>query len=355
MNDRAVSVLENYEIEVLRTWKGRGAILCESDQGLLILKEYTGPKDKIIFQDALLRHIRGQGFLAVENLLKTKEGEFLVYDQDRTPYILKTYFDGKECNLRDMRECMQAVRTLAKLHRASCVDPQTFPMPGHKVEFRMDKEYEKHNRELKRVRKFLKEKSQKTNFEIFLLKHYDHFLHTALRTAEEAERYFAAAGAGTEQKAGNLCTVCHGDYQYHNIMVRNRESNGGGNGDAAAGEMAVINFEKCVPDHPVRDLYLFMRKLLEKSGWSQELGEMLLTAYGEERPLSEEDYGQLYYRLRYPEKFWKIVNFYYNSGKAWIPDRNMEKLEKLLAQEPEKNKFLENFKNTHGSFSFSAH
>ena len=68
MNDRAVSVLENYEIEVLRTWKGRGAILCESDQGLLILKEYTGPKDKIIFQDALLRHIRGQGFLAVENL-----------------------------------------------------------------------------------------------------------------------------------------------------------------------------------------------------------------------------------------------------------------------------------------------
>ena len=81
----------------------------------------------------------------------------------------------------------------------------------------------------------------------------------------------------------------------------------------------------------------------------------MLTAYGEERPLSEGDYDQLYYRLRYPEKFWKIVNFYYNSGKAWIPDRNMEKLEKLLAQEPEKNKFLENFKNTHGSFSFSAH
>ena len=24
VNDRAVSVLENYEIEVLRTWKGRG-------------------------------------------------------------------------------------------------------------------------------------------------------------------------------------------------------------------------------------------------------------------------------------------------------------------------------------------
>ena len=50
---------------------------------------------------------------------------------------------------------------------------------------------------------------------------------------------------------------------------------------------------------------------------------------------------QLYYRFAYPEKFWKIVNFYYNSGKAWIPGRNMEKLEKLLMQEKEKKDFLE--------------
>ena len=53
------------------------------------------------------------------------------------------------------------------------------------------------------------------------------------------------------------------------------------------------------------------------------------------------DYRQLYYRLAYPEKFWKIVNFYYNTGKAWIPGRNMEKIEKLFAQEREKQLFLE--------------
>ena len=52
-------------------------------------------------------------------------------------------------------------------------------------------------------------------------------------------------------------------------------------------------------------------------------------------------YIDLYYRLAYPEKFWKIVNFYYNSGKAWIPQRNQEKLDKLLAQEQQKKNFLE--------------
>ena len=42
MNDRAVELLEQYEIEVLRTRKGRGAIVCDTSQGCLILKEYSG-------------------------------------------------------------------------------------------------------------------------------------------------------------------------------------------------------------------------------------------------------------------------------------------------------------------------
>ena len=54
----------------------------------------------------------------------------------------------------------------------------------------------------------------------------------------------------------------------------------------------------------------------------------------------EEKY-QLYYRLSYPEKFWKIVNFYYNSPKVWIPGKNMEKLKKIWIQEEEKQTFLE--------------
>ena len=42
----------------------------------------------------------------------------------------------------------------------------------------------------------------------------------------------------------------------------------------------------------------------------------------------------------YPEKLWKIVNFYYNSGKAWIPEKNQEKLDRLLEQEAARKKFL---------------
>ncbi len=94
MNDRAVSLLDYYDIEVIRTWKGRGAILCESDKGLFILKEYNGPMNKVHFQDALLNHIKETGFTLSESILKTKEDELIVYDQDRIPYIVKSYFEG---------------------------------------------------------------------------------------------------------------------------------------------------------------------------------------------------------------------------------------------------------------------
>ena len=320
MNDRAVNLLDQYEIEVNRTWKGRGAILCDSDQGLLILKEYCGPVEKVKFQDLLLRHINESGSVRAESILRTKEGEMIVYDQDRMPYIVKTYYEGRECNHRDIEECCQAVSTLAKLHGAS--DLSAYEELQEQPVFRIEKEYEKHNRELKKVRKFLWEKSQKTDFEIYLMKHYDYFMNNALQITDEL-RYYAY-----EENSYSFPVVCHGDYQYHNIM------------QAEDGNV-LINFEKCVRDYPVRDLYLFLRKLLEKNNWSQTLGDMLLESYNKERELTDHDYKQLYYRLAYPEKFWKIVNFYYNTGKAWIPGRNMEKIEKLFAQEREKQLFLE--------------
>ncbi len=323
MNDRAVGLFDNYEIEVNRTWKGRGAILCESDKGLFILKEYHGPTNKILFQDTLLKHIKEAGFPLVESFLKTKEEEFIVYDQDRIPYIVKSYFEGRECNNRELEECRQAIETLALLH--NCSDLSDWEGLEAQPVFHIGKEYEKHNKELKKVRRFLREKSQKTAFELYLTEHYDYFFDIALQITEEMQ-YYMNDKENTDRTEFPI--VCHGDYQYHNII---QTTNG----------TALINFEKCVRDSPIRDLYLFMRKLLEKNNWSQALGDTLLHSYDMVRTLTKEDYKQLYFRFAYPEKFWKIVNFYYNSGKAWIPGRNMEKLEKLLLQEKDRLAFLE--------------
>lgn len=316
MNDRAVSLLEQYEIEVLRIRKGRGAFICETAGGDLIFKEYAGNEEKIAVQNQVLTYLNQKGEVSVEEMLPTAEGELFVKDSDGVKYILKTYREGRECNIYEKGECGEAVKLLARLHKSLESMEES---EETELVFSQEKEYEKHNRELKKVRKYLQQRSQKTWFEISLLNTFDYFLDQALAVMEEWKEYRSKSATKI---------FCHGDYQYHNILHCDKE-------------WFIINFEKCIKDDPIRDLYLFLRKLLEKSNWSVELGRSLLAEYEAIRPISAISRIDLYYRLAYPEKFWKIANFYYNSGKAWIPERNQQKLEKLLIQEKEKQQFLD--------------
>lgn len=323
MNDRAVELLEQYEIEVFRTRKGRGAILCETNLGSLILKEYSGSPDRIELQNKLLKQISDAGLVKVESIVPDREGALFVKDGDGVGYVLKTWRDGRECSLYDREECAEAVRLLARLHNCMSLPADTLNLP---LAFSLEKEYDKRNRELKRVRKYLQQKKQKNWFELNLRRVLDSFLEQALTVTEEWTAYRPV----TERESGkeSLVGFCHGDYQYHNILQ-------------CTDGWFLVNFEKYMRDDPIRDLYLLLRKLLEKVNWSVSLGAELLEIYEKERPIAARSWIDLYYRLAYPEKFWKIVNFYYNSGKTWIPEKNQEKLERVIAQEKEKQHFLD--------------
>lgn len=321
MKPKAANVLEGYDLEVLRTWKVRGAILCEADKGLFILKEFGGRGEKLILQNAFLTFLKERGFSQAEEILKNKEGNLFSQDAEGCGYIVKTYVDGRECAVGkgtdSLTDAKTAMGTLAKLHRISRDFKEIYdPLQEGQSGF-ITQEFEKHNRELKKVRRFLKEKGQKSDFEHYLQKHYDSFLEQALTASDRLkEEAF---------QTGNVL-LCHGDFQYHNVLFEK--------------EAWIMNFEKCIWDNRTRDIYHFSRKVLEKCNWLPEIGKELMDAYEREYPLSAEDGRILYYRFCYPEKFWKIVNFYYNRGKSFIPDKNREKLEVLLYQEDCKRDFI---------------
>ena len=323
MNERAISLLEQYDIEVLRTRKGRGAFIFDTKQGCVTLKEYRGNLSKLVLQQQILQRIKEHCPVQVETLIPNKENQLYVKDNDGTCYIIKSHFEGSECNIYDGRECVEAMQLLAKMHL--CMEDAlkegilTGIWEGEEGlrPFSLCKEYEKHNRELMRVRSYLKKKGQKQVFEMRLLGVMDYFVEEACSVAKRC----------CEGEA-DWISLCHGDYQYHNIL-HTQEG------------WCVINFEKLQLDNPVRDIYLFLRKVMEKNNWIIGQGRELLAAYEDIRMLNPASRQNLYYRFAYPEKFWKIVNFYFNSPKAWIPEKNLEKLEKVLLQEKEKKVFLQ--------------
>ena len=125
-----------------------------------------------------------------------------------------------------------------------------------------------------------------------------------------------------------LIGFCHGDYNQHNVIF-SREG------------IAVVHFENFLYQESVGDLANFIRKMMEKNNWNAGLGMDLIRGYDRVRKLSPEELKYLYVYLAYPEKFWKIANRYYNSHKAWLSGRNIEKLEKVVAQEDAREQFLQ--------------
>jgi hypothetical protein len=79
---------------------------------------------------------------------------------------------------------------------------------------------------------------------------------------------------------------------------------------------------------------------MEKNDWDIIYGSSMIEAYDRIKPVSKEELGILYVLLLYPEKFWKITNYYYNGKKAWLSERNLQKLYSIGEQNKKKEAFL---------------
>lgn len=327
MNDKAVNVLEQYDMTVNRTFKGRGTIICDTDQGMRVLKEYRGRTEKL----ELLFQLQGKlkDSLRTDTLIRTKEGALFVKDLDNSVYILEEQVEGKECSYKNEEDIVKACGAMAKLH-LKFMTPQSEKICVMPVFFYAD-EMERHTIECKRVRNYLRKLHNKTEFERALLKEYDYFLEKAVAVTRRARE---ESQAEYEAYVNSNGLYCHGDYQYHNVIF------GKGSGGAYTG---IVNLEHFAHDAGARDFYLLFRKISEKCDWSLDMAQSMLDAYQNRRVFPPIEWRSLCLRLAYPEKFWKIINFYYNSRKSWMPNRNYDKLESLIRQEKNREKLLNKF------------
>ena len=55
-----------------------------------------------------------------------------------------------------------------------------------------------------------------------------------------------------------------------------------------------------------------------------------------------QEWQNLKVRFTYPEKYWKLANYYYSHKKVWISGKNVAKLENLINQKEIWEKFIQN-------------
>jgi len=322
--NREEEIREQYEVEIRSTSKGRGALNCDTDKGMMLLKEFRGSKERAAFLYDILEFLSSRGFLA-ETAVLSKEGEALSKDEiNGVSYLLKNRYPGRECDVKNKEDVLCAVRKLARLHNLTkCYEkeiPEFLKTDGNSL---LD-EYERHNRELNKVKNYIRNKNKKNDFELLFMKVYEGYRDQAREVTEQLKRQMEGL---KETVFVQMFGLCHGDYNQHNVVF-------------CQGEWVLINFEQMTYDVLVQDLANFLRKILEKYNWNTELGIEMITAYDSIRKLLPEEMEQLYLRLAYPKKYWKIANHYSGSRKSWISGRDIEKLEKVIEQEEQRKQFL---------------
>ncbi len=323
MSDRCLEALSLYDIEVEKTVRGRGAYLVWTDKGLYRLSEYTGTEGRITYEAEILDYLKSVGFERVDYVISTLEEKLYAEDAMGTKYILKHWYEGRECDVKKISDVMTAMQTLACFHMCTehvknekivSLAPQSDSML---------EEYKRHNRELRRVRNFMRDRTRKSQFEYDVLAHFDEYYNYAEEACNDLEESGLEA---MEQAAWERCSICHGTYNYHNLIM-------------GATNIAVVNFNHSEKGMQIRDLYFFLRKVMEKHDWNVQLGSKMLEQYQMIKNISSNELKILRIMMSYPEKFWKVLNRYNNSNKSWIPDKNVEKLEVVYRQQELKKEF----------------
>ncbi len=329
MDDKLDEVIKRYPVIVKSKRRIRGAVLLDTDKGIYMAKAYTSSMKRLLFEEKVKKALINAGYNDVDYAVENIDGGLLTDDGNGNKWLVKRWYNGTECDIKDIKKVVLASSNMAVIHKLMVIGDRDMEMPSARAgKSDLESIFWRHNREIKKVHNYIRGKKQKNEMEICLLNSYRNFS----EQGSMAEEFLKESGYGSlYNEALKKGTVLHGSYNYHNIIVSD-------------GRIVTTNFEKADIGLQIIDLYDFIRKVMEKNAWNMEMGIEAIEAYRKERELGEREQKVFYALLLYPEKYWKLVNFYYNGKKSWMSSKNYEKLKRICSQEQERHKFLKELK-----------
>jgi spore coat protein I len=320
MSEKLCEVYEEYDLEVLGTGRGRGAAILKTDKGIRQLMPFSGSEERLKQEKEFKDNLYDAGFIHIDRCIETKENELISWDRYGNPYVLREYYEGRDCSSTSIYDLGRAAENLAIYHIRG---REIYANEGRTYVYREPGSFQKKILELKKIRSYISTRPTKCDFELLYMEAFDDFYEQAAECMKLADKCSMTDVAG---RIG----YCHGSYNYHSIIF-------------CEDYIATVNFDRFHVGYQLIDIYQFIRKVMEKNNYNFNMAVKIIEEYDRIIPLSKEDYRYIYILYSFPEKFWKISNRYMNSKKSWISPANMEKLKKVIKDEDEKQRFLKDF------------
>lgn len=321
--DREVTEVFGLDVRNLVPYKDTFMIV--TPQGRKVIRKMPFSPERLKFVHGAKEHLTGNGFSGVDRYLCTLEGE-PCFSFDNSYYTLTDFIEGRECSFDNDLDVKRAAVTLAEMHKAS----RGYTAPdGCKVQDDLGKLPGYFSKRLDDIRKMRKQaKRGKGRFDQLFLEHVDYFCKLGESAAEELESSGYLKLVNDTRTEG---LFCHHDYTHHNIIME-------------AEKVTLANFDYCCFELKVYDIANFIRRKMRKCDWDISKTELIINAYSSVEPLDSEDMTVMKIILKFPQKFWRVVNRYYNSRRSWSERSFVARLQEVIEEVGPHREFIKNLK-----------
>ncbi len=318
------SIEQFYGMSVRNLNPYRDGYLVFTPSKKLFIKKTNLGSERILFVHGAKEHLRRSGVENTDRYVETFDGRPFI-EHEGSIYVMINAVEGRECDFDDRSDIKESAVSLASIHSTS---KGYAPPAGAKTQDELGKLPVSFSKRLDEIRKLKKIAARgKSDFDILFINNADNFL----RIGEEANRMLNGPEySRLVEEARQSRGFCHHDYTYSNLIFT---QNG----------LFVINFEYCRFELKVYDIANFLRRKMRKCNWLIDEATFILDVYQSVEKLSRDDFYVLGIMLRFPQKFWRAANKYYNSRRSLLDRSLLTKLRESVDELKPHSAFINAF------------
>lgn len=324
--------MKMYRLKVLKTEKTRKVFHIKTPNGDFALKPTQMSEETIEFIQLVLSELSQRGF-PVEPFILTDEGRnFSIFEGAR--FLLSPWFSGREANFDRLGDLMFGAKLLARLHQ----DSQGLSGESVPAERRRWGSWPRiFSNRIHQLESFQElSKSGRENFERIYHRFAPHFLFQAeesLANLSLSPYFFITAIESSHSY------LCHHDFSGRNLLVN-------------PVDCRLLDFDYCIADLRLHDVANLILRLLRHDEWQSGRASFALKIYHRQYPLTEEHLRVLHLFLCWPQDFWQLGLQYFIERLPWPMERFLRTLNKKIADEPARQRFLREFPKENGIIPF---
>lgn len=291
-----------------------------TNEGIKILKKSPATKKRLLFLIQAVKHMQKNG-APIPAMVKTRTGTEFSEDSSGNCYVLSEAVQGTSPTY-ETADLLTIMKELGRFHLASRGFQSNYTTNEREHLGGWKQSYERYIERLESFKEMAK--SSNNEFEKLYFLHANRFIDQGKEALKWIQSKYYTNWVSKVALQKNLC---HQDFAAANLI---KTSKG----------LVVIDMDSLTYDLPARDIRKIFNKVMKKHGWNTSRAALMLRAYREVHPLSDEECQIVYADLIFPHLFYGLTSKYFNKRAEWNRPSTLQKLKNLIASDHDRQKML---------------